>query len=123
MTPQEIMVLGYNQHQPEEPLNMVEQLLWFQTALLSDSFKHGVITKERATELKLHYLAQYNANSTRLHFLESAERYNGKLLRQLESFMNAFALNPCIENAKALYEAVYDLKVKEGDSNQENSDN
>lgn len=109
MTPNDITLHAFNGTYPDEPMNMPEMLLYKEIENISLKYKHGIITKDAATDLKTKALADYAGNLVDYRNGIEAMQDKGNFYKRIELATSAYRLNKTIENADKILEVVYDI--------------
>ena len=121
MTVDEIAKLAAQNAVPSGKLSLSETLLWYRLRDLYRSFSQGSISKENAAVEKQKIVKQYNADKQTQETAERYIAYHAKLWRNIEVAHMAYRQNKTIENADKFIEAVYGVKMKESNNENQNS--
>ena len=121
MTVDKIAKLAAQNIVPSEKLSLAETLLWYRLRDLYRNFSQGSISKENAAVEKQKIVKQYNADKQTQETAERYIAYHAKLWRNIEVAHMAYRQNKTIENADKFIEAVYGVKMKESNNENQNS--
>lgn len=107
MTEQEILLSAANNTWPDGPLNMAQQLLWFKAREMYQAYFQGALPKEAGLKRKQTITAEYRHNNSQLSDSFQREKYLAHFWKALENSASNYAKHKSIENADAMYYAMY----------------
>ena len=98
---------------PEQEMTCPERALFFTLKDIYESFKKGVLSKDRGETLKNQALRQYDIDKGAFDSALKILRDNASLWKQIEMAANHYRLDRTLENADIFIEAVYGVKLKQ----------
>ena len=109
MTEQDILLNAANDIWPEEPLNMAQQLLWYKANELYRLYKSGALPKDAGIKRKTKIISEFRYNNSQLSTSMAREKHLADFWVKLSSSAINYAKNKSIDNADAMYFAMYGM--------------
>ena len=111
MTADQISQFAAKNEMPEDGMTYVDWLLWYMLRDIYRDFKAGRLDAEKGAERKKHSLSIWEKETFRVRQLNELADGAGKLWKRVEMAANAYQTNRNLQNADAMIEAIYGIKL------------